>query len=257
MTGDPLFSGLRGQSFQVHGTSDEHYAVISTPALQVNALFELRTEGDCSERIRQRTACWSHTGNYFAAVTVLSKEAAAVSVDTARQTLAAAAGIMTDMPPLEPFAQHLLSGSAAPVIAITAGKHDAGMSITLASTFAVSPSPQWQAVAVTDSSFLFLYHPNADTVVLLSSEFVLRLDNSDRFLNVAAVMTPSLQQRVEAAESAGGSRAKLADATMPHGLLGQTWSSRRHSSRLRVVEGDVDDYVVAGAEETRFPYSRY
>ena len=33
-----------------------------------------------------------------------------------------------------------------------------------------------------------------------------------------------------------------------HGLLGQTHRSAAHSSALRHIEGDVDDYVIASAD---------
>ncbi len=44
-----------------------------------------------------------------------------------------------------------------------------------------------------------------------------------------------------------------------HGLLGQTWSSARHQSTLRVIEGEVDDYALMddGVFGTDFLYSRY
>ena len=45
-----------------------------------------------------------------------------------------------------------------------------------------------------------------------------------------------------------------------HGLLGQTWSAQRHQSTLKVVEGEVDDYVLTeddGLFGTDFMYSRY
>lgn len=62
--GDPQFTGFRGQSFQVHGTSGSIYNVISTPTLQYNALFSYLESGKC----RSGTLCFSHPGNYFGEV---------------------------------------------------------------------------------------------------------------------------------------------------------------------------------------------
>ena len=49
-----------------------------------------------------------------------------------------------------------------------------------------------------------------------------------------------------------------------HGLLGQTWSTTRHQSTLKVVEGEVDEYALTEADEendglfgTGFMYNRY
>jgi len=59
--GDPQFSGFLGQSYQIHGVSGSYYNIISTPALQLNALFTFLTEGAC----RKGTTCFAHAGNYF------------------------------------------------------------------------------------------------------------------------------------------------------------------------------------------------
>lgn len=68
--GDPQFSGFNGQSFQVHGTSGSIYNVISTPALQYNALFTYLESGKC----RRGTQCFSHPGNYFGEVGLMIAE---------------------------------------------------------------------------------------------------------------------------------------------------------------------------------------
>jgi len=44
-----------------------------------------------------------------------------------------------------------------------------------------------------------------------------------------------------------------------HGLLGQTWSSARYQSTLKVIEGEVDDYVLADDDifGTDFPFNQF
>jgi len=69
------------------------------------------------------------------------------------------------------------------------------------------------------------------------------LENSDMFLNLRAVRVAS---------SAWSSLAS-------HGLLGQTWSSKRHSGKIEAIEGEVDDYMIG--ENTvfgdSFVFNRY
>ena len=45
VVGDPQFSGFQGQSFQFHGLADEHFNLISTPSLQLNAHFVYLSSG--------------------------------------------------------------------------------------------------------------------------------------------------------------------------------------------------------------------
>lgn len=257
MRGDPQFGGLAGQSFQVHGRSGEHYAVISTPSLHLNALFNLVTAGRCPEQLSQRTACWSHTGNYFASVTALIKHSAALSLDQAQQLLPAAETLIPHGLPDLTVRRDYQPSSEPVAISVKAGRIEDGLTVTLAGSTRLAPFDGWQAVALSAGRYVWVYQASADVVALLTAEFVLRLDNSDGFLNLAAVMTPALQQRVAAVEGQSAGVGRVLEASMPHGLLGQTWSGRRHNSRLRVVEGDVDDYVVSGATATHFPYSRF
>jgi hypothetical protein len=64
VVGDPQFTGFLNQHFQVHGSSDMVYNVISSKNFQYNALFKFLSEGKC----RHGTPCFSHPGNYFGEV---------------------------------------------------------------------------------------------------------------------------------------------------------------------------------------------
>jgi len=80
-------------------------------------------------------------------------------------------------------------------------------------------------------------------VTLTFGAWTVELENSDMFLNLRAVRVAS---------SAWSSLAS-------HGLLGQTWSSKRHSGKIEAIEGEVDDYMIG--ENTvfgdSFVFNRY
>ena len=68
---------------------------------------------------------------------------------------------------------------------------------------------------------------SAYKVKVETERFEFELDNSDMFINQAL-------------------RSKVALSKLQsHGLLGQTHSSKVHSSPLKYIEGEVDDYVIA------------
>lgn len=69
VAGDPMFVGLRGQKFQVHGIDGAVYNLISDENAQVNARFAfLNGPRPCpimpSTSLPSR-ACWSHPGSYL------------------------------------------------------------------------------------------------------------------------------------------------------------------------------------------------
>ncbi len=64
--GDPQFTGLLGQSYQVHGIDGQVYNIISENNLQVNALFVFLDQGVCPPV--QDIHCWSHPGSYIGAM---------------------------------------------------------------------------------------------------------------------------------------------------------------------------------------------
>jgi len=66
VVGDPQFSGLKGQSYQVHGVAGEVYNIISDPRMQMNARFVFLNEGKCPTIDGQRQQnCFSHAGSYL------------------------------------------------------------------------------------------------------------------------------------------------------------------------------------------------
>lgn len=66
IVGDPQFSGLRGQQYQVHGIPGNVYSIISDVDLQYNSRFVFLDEGKCPilDGVKD-TNCWTHPGTYL------------------------------------------------------------------------------------------------------------------------------------------------------------------------------------------------
>jgi hypothetical protein len=60
--GDPVFWGFQGQEFQFHGLPDEHFNLISSPSVQLNAHFVYLSSGKCDYN---ETMCFTHPGTYM------------------------------------------------------------------------------------------------------------------------------------------------------------------------------------------------
>ena len=70
VSGDPQFSGLLGQSYQIHGIDGAHYNLITSASTQVNARFLFLHSGVCPP-VPSPTNCWSHPGSYLGAVGIM------------------------------------------------------------------------------------------------------------------------------------------------------------------------------------------
>ena len=187
ITGDPQFVGLLGQSYQVHGIDGAVYALISEPAMQLNARFRFLTgPRQCPvmpSTGRTSKACWSHEGSYLSEL-----------------------GLMTKA-----------TGEKVQVIAGSAQQGFESVSVN-GQQLAVGESTASNAVS----------RQSSHELVLRAGSFVVEVESVDGFVNLRSV-------------TATVAKSQLAS----HGLLGQTWSTRRHQSTLKVIEGEVDDYVVA------------
>lgn len=67
IAGDPQFTGLRGQTYQVHGVPDEVFSIVSDVDLQYNSRFVLLKKGACPTVDGKPidTPCFTHTGTYL------------------------------------------------------------------------------------------------------------------------------------------------------------------------------------------------
>ena len=96
-----------------------------------------------------------------------------------------------------------------------------------------------QPMKVGDQAILDFANNTTGSVRLVSSHelsinasfYQIDIENSDGFLNLKSVQVPSGQWAAMVREA-------------PHGLLGQTWRVRGRGASA--IEGDVDDYVIAG-----------
>jgi hypothetical protein len=202
----------------VHGVSGQVYNVLSTPSFQYNALFTYLSTGSC----RSGTQCFSHPGNYFGAVGMLIKSA---------------------------------DGSVN-VVRVVAGPVDTGLTVYV--NDAVMPVSS-QAVQIGDATF---YLTTPFDLTMEGVEFSLKLSNSDMFLNQdVSINTPLLRQIQhfkQATKSANSTAAAEIRASLPHGLLGQTWEYKTYDNRWKYVEGSLFEYSVAdGITGTDFKYNRF
>jgi len=209
--GDPAFTGLMGQQYQVHGIDGAVYALISSPRMALNGRFTFLPEaGGCplkADGFTPLTLCWSHPGSY---ISQLGLQEQGLSIKATLQQLRVDAG-----PAKQGF---------------SLVRHN-GQNVHVGDSF-------------TDLHSAFSFHLlSPHELEVKTEQFVLTLHNSHLFLNLASV-----QARVPLPQLAISS---------VHGLLGQTHTTKLYSSTLKVVEGDVDDYVVEGGSlfDTAFLYS--
>ena len=191
--GDPAFIGFHGQAFQMHGIPMRIFNLLSTPSLQLNALFSALEEGDAMtkaqmERARvlagregvqlPRTVAFAHAGTYLAEI----------GIRLGRARVHAVAG-----PYLLGMAALSLDGEAVEVSA--------------------------SAIAVDDG--VEIVRPDAHTLVVRGAEVSFTMVNSDGFFNVqkAALKAPfSQERRIE------GLLGQTAD---------QAWAVELHSAEFR------------------------
>ena len=148
--GDPMFTGLLGQVYQVHGVAGAVYNLISERQCQVNARFVFLSSGRCpSVQGTAVTNCWSHPGSYLGSLSFQQV------VDGQLHTAVVVAGSAD-----RGFRQVLVDGRAL----------DVGQRVQLAS-FSVR--------------YLSSHVVEVDT-----AHFTFQLDNSDHFVNqyVAATL---------------------------------------------------------------------
>lgn len=69
--GDPIFAGLLGQVFQVHGISGEVYNLVSDRNMQMNSRFIFLNHGSCPIiNGHKANGCWTHPGSYLGEIGV-------------------------------------------------------------------------------------------------------------------------------------------------------------------------------------------
>ena len=209
--GDPLFTGLRGQSFQVHGVDGGVYALVSEASLQLNARFAFldgpRQCPTMPSTGRSSAACWTHPGSYLSHIALTT-----------------------------------VGGSRLLVEAGSAASGFASVAVDGQSVIAGAPMSRLNfsgSLGLTGSLDINSTHE----LTIMAGHWQFAIENVDGFVNVRQVsVMPMSWSKLDA-----------------HGLLGQTWRSRTYSNRLKVIEGEVDDYIIQGNDlfSASFPYTRF
>ena len=209
--GDPLFTGLRGQSFQVHGIDGGVYALISDFSLHLNARFAFldgpRRCPTMPSTGHPSTACWTHPGSYLSHIALATIGGSRLLI-VAGDATSGFASVSLD-------GQSVIA-SVAPATLNFTGSQDLIGSFVIDSTHELSITAGYWRVVV---------------------------ENVDGFVNLRHVsVAPAAWSKLSA-----------------HGLLGQTWQSGSYTSRLKVIEGDVDDYIIQDNElfSSSFLYTRF
>lgn len=174
-----------------------------------------------SGRCRKGTQCFSHPGNYFGSVGVQIKDA-------------------------EGKTNELL---------VQSGTVDAGLTLTVNNQTVSALDRPMQIGGYTVSL------PNQFGVLFESDQFNIRIQNSDYFLNQDVSIGSGLLAQIGAykqAAKAGAANAAELKAALPHGILGQTWSTQTYPNRWKHIEGQLFDYEVAdGVMGEEFKYNRF
>ena len=243
VVGDPQFTGLRGQQFQIHGVAGEVYNIISSAqfncqwrkrhmqewgggewharsvahsvlfsVIAVNSRFVFLEKGSCPILHGRRAhGCWSHPGSYLGEIGIKTSNGDEVRIQSGHAR--------------EGFERVAINDRPLPV----------GATVELP-----SPDSDLPAGRITfNSTHVVSVHVGA---------FLIEFENSDLFVN----------QRVRVMDWS-----QLKDA---HGLLGQTWKGKVYNhgrsgstgpgwmrdaaggTGLRYIEGSIDDYLVRGRD---------
>jgi len=216
-------SGANGDP-QFTGFMGQNYQVHGTSGQVYNILSTPNFQYNAlftyleSGKARKGTQPFSHPGNYFGAVGLQIKDAAGVEND----------------------------------VEITAGSVDAGLTVVVNNQTVLPSAHEYTIGAYTVSI------PNQFEVLLESTEYNVRIQNSDMFLNQDVSIGTGLMAQIAAYRKAlknGDANAADLKAALPHGILGQSWNPTTYDNRWKHIEGQLFDYQVADGlmgEEFRF-----
>ena len=154
--GDPQFTGLRGQRFQVHGVSGTVYNLITDSALQVNARFDFLASGSGSRTDVVATQPWTHPGTYMGAMSFQVRRGG--------------------------------NSSHVDVVVVEAGGPEEGFASVSINGQRVTHPHTWQSessseLSVSDSATLTVQFVHSHVLELHTRQFHFRLVSSDRFIN--------------------------------------------------------------------------
>jgi hypothetical protein len=216
--GDPQFLGFNSQNFQVHGTSDTVYNVLSTPHLQYNAFFRYLESGRC----RKGTACFSHPGNYFGSVGMKVRDESQKVND-----IVVEAGSVLDGLRL------FYNNATLPVSDTT---------ISFGS-YTIQHPNQFEVVLESDEF----------NIKVSNSDMFLNQE-----VSIGSGLLSRIAEYKKAMKSGNDARANEIIETLPHGILGQTWNTATYNNRWKHIQGQLYDYVINdGILGTEFKYNKF
>ena len=154
--GDPQFTGLLGQRFQVHGVSGTVYNIITDSLLQVNARFDFLSSGGGPRADIIDTQPWTHQGTYLGAMSFQTKRS--------------------------------VNASHVDVVVVEAGGENEGFARVSINGQQVTPPYTWQPesngeAGSSGEETVAVYFTHSHVLEVQTSQFHFRLVNSDRFIN--------------------------------------------------------------------------
>jgi len=121
-----------------------------------------------------------------------------------------------------------------------------------------------QAVALHQPITIGVYtfvQESAFEMIVESSEFNLRISNSDMFLNqdvsIGSELMARISQYKRLVKSGDVDGAAAIEAKLPHGILGQTWSPEVYANRWKHIDGQLFDYQLDSLNSTSFKFSKF
>jgi hypothetical protein len=215
--GDPQFTGLRGQSFQVHGYDGAVFSIISNKHFQLNSLFVFLTGPRPCPIMpsgQRSVACWSHDGSYLGDI--------GLKTNAQDEILIKPGDAETG------FAQVTFNNRSLEVgetIEFTYENNN---------LFGEDEENNRAADKMLQIDGLNrgkIQRISTHEILIEVSCFSMEIENVDAFVNVRRLSIPSAYR-------------STIGVLRTHGLLGQTWQLKRYKGMVKEIEGDVDDYVV-------------
>jgi hypothetical protein len=256
INGDPQFAGFQGQNFQFHGLADEHFNLISSPSMQLNAHFVYLSSGKCGYN---NTVCFQHPGTY---------------VDVLGFSIPSAQGEV--------------------LIKVVAGSHEAGLRVWMGTEgsdmrevhlHGHSQGIRWSMSNDTSDVAILRYNTFGE-VTVETPLFSVNVVNSDFFFNMGmSLKSPQLLKigsakhtvtdhklcddksmgkhsgeghshaYDRAVETAVAAKYPATGLPQVHGLIGQTWRNVKVCSKDWM--GNVQDYVVADLFSEDYVFNFY
>ena len=225
VSGDPAFVGLHGQRFQVHGIPGRHFALISTPTVQLSATFTMIEDGQAMTAGQMRQAR-----------TLREVQQASASSPSARYPLPITtafshSGTFLGVAAIQVAGRRLLAKAGPYVQGISSVELD-GVRLQ------VSPTPIQVAPGA------YLTHATPHTLTVDTDELSFTLVNSDTFFNI---------------QEATLNRPYTDDQSID-GLLGQTADPQWQVSNSQEFKDHlIYDYLIASSDifSTDFNSNRY